>query len=140
MFKPYYESSDKEFILFKGDCRKVLKQVNKKFDLVLMLHVLEHVDDPVGLLSSVKAWITPFAPVIIVVPNAHSIHRLLGVKINLIKNVHELGESDLRVGHKRVYDRRSLIHDIVDAELNLTMHKGFFFKPFNNLSISCFLL
>lgn len=34
MFKPYYESSDKEFILFKGDCRKVLKQVNKKFDLV----------------------------------------------------------------------------------------------------------
>ena len=60
------------------------------FDVVVMEHVLEHVEDPVGILKLAKPWLAPGGQVVIGVPNAHSFHRLAAVKMGLLKDVYEL--------------------------------------------------
>ncbi|MDE6590489.1 MAG: class I SAM-dependent methyltransferase, partial [Oscillospiraceae bacterium] len=76
----------------------------KKYDNILIGHVLEHVEDPVAILKRCKEWKTEDGVILAAVPNSGSLHRLAGVKLGLIKDVAELNESDLKVGHRRVYN------------------------------------
>lgn len=48
-----------------------------RFDLVTMHHTLEHLEDPVGTLRSVRAVLANGGRLLIEVPNWHSIHRLV---------------------------------------------------------------
>ena len=41
----------------------------------------------------------------IVVPNARSLHRLIGERAGLIDDLYRLSEHDLAVGHRRYFDR-----------------------------------
>src|SRR5688500_464573 len=50
---------------------------NKLFNTIIMEHILEHVDDPVGLLERVKNWLAPNGKILLGVPNGDSIHRLV---------------------------------------------------------------
>ena len=52
---------------------------DKKFDIILMSHVLEHIGDPVAALKRIKKWLKPGGIIHIRVPNIES--RLLNNKI-----------------------------------------------------------
>jgi hypothetical protein len=70
------------------------------YDHVICLGVLEHVEeywDFAEVLSEAK-YLT------LTVPNAWSPHRMLGFHKGMIKNLDDLDESDLSIGHKRVFD------------------------------------
>lgn len=74
------------------------------FDVVLATNVLEHMDDPVACLSRVALWLnTGGGRVFVQVPNARSVHRLIGVELGLLKSPLDFSESDVIVGHKRVF-------------------------------------
>jgi len=45
-----------------------------RFDNIVMGHVLEHVEDPVGILKTVRNWLQPNGRVFCAVPNARSPH------------------------------------------------------------------
>lgn len=106
--------------------------LEEKFDVILMFHILEHIDSPVELLKRSKAWLKQGGIIIICVPNANSLHRMLGVEMGLLKDVHELNDSDRKVGHKRVYDFASLYSDIRGAGLVVAEERGVYLKPFSN--------
>ena len=65
------------------------------------------------------------------VPNGHSINRLLGTKMGMLKHPCELGPRDHKVGHRRVYTKSTLIADIHASELRTLWTGGVFFKPFS---------
>ena len=90
-------------------------QAEKKFDCVLILGVLEHVQSPISLLSKARQLLQPGGVLIATVPNANSVHRQLGVKMGLIKSLDELGELDFQVGHRRYYDPRMLTDHAIKA-------------------------
>src|SRR5690242_5261649 len=49
-----------------------------RYDTIVMSHVLEHVGDPVAILSRARTWLAPAGRIIAIVPNADSLHRRLG--------------------------------------------------------------
>lgn len=107
----------------------------KKFDNILIGHVLEHVEDPVAILRRCREWKTDSGIVLAAVPNSGSLHRLAGVKLGLIKDVSELNESDLKVGHRRVYNLDSFIADFHKAGFHVTKSGGYWLKVIPNAQI-----
>ena len=103
-------------------------QSKDKYDIILANHVIEHVDDPVNVLMRIKPFIKNDGKIFITVPNANSIHRLIGVEMNLLENKFQLNTSDIRAGHQRVYDYKSLIDDIKRAGLTIEESGGYNLK------------
>lgn len=102
------------------------------FNTIIMAHILEHVEDPVLIMKRAKKWIKNDGVIIINVPNANSIHRQIGVKMGLLKSIDDLNETDLKVGHRRVFTMDRLKNDINKAGLNLKEIGGIFMKPLTN--------
>ena len=102
------------------------------YDAVLVLHVLEHVDDPPELLRRISRWVKPDGLILLLVPNRASIHRRVALEMGLIKRLDELSARDHLVGHKRVYDLEMLEQDARAAGLAPRTRFGSFLKMLPN--------
>jgi len=100
----------------------------KQVDIILGNHVLEHVDNPVEVLSRSKNWLKNTGYAIFSVPNANSLHRKIGVKLNLLNTVYDLNDQDRLVGHQRVYDQEALLQDVISAGYKIIEVGGFNLK------------
>ncbi len=110
-------------------------QTTEKFDVIVLAHVLEHVKHPVAVLRCAKRWLKRSGVLLVDVPNANSIHRLVGVKMGLLKSITSLNEGDIRIGHRRVYTISALEQDIQTAGLRVKKIGGVFLKPVSNTQI-----
>jgi 2-polyprenyl-3-methyl-5-hydroxy-6-metoxy-1,4-benzoquinol methylase len=108
---------------------------NKLYNTIVMEHILEHVDDPVGLLKRATPWLAPGGKLLLGVPNASSIHRLAAVKMGLLGKPNDLNTRDVALGHRRVYSPATLRADIEEAGLKAIELGGVFFKPLSNKQI-----
>jgi 2-polyprenyl-3-methyl-5-hydroxy-6-metoxy-1,4-benzoquinol methylase len=104
-------------------------------DVVVMAHVLEHVADPVALLTRVRGYLAYGGRAIVTVPNADSLHRHVGVALGLLAATTELNEADERIGHRRVYTKAHLLSDLDAAGFRLEHVGGVFLKPLSNTQI-----
>lgn len=102
------------------------------FDSIILEHILEHVEDPVGLLYRVKKWLAPEGRLFLGVPNGKSIHRLVAVKMGLLENPCQLNSRDHALGHRRVYTTDTFKIDIEKSGLNVLEIGGVYFKPLSN--------
>jgi 2-polyprenyl-3-methyl-5-hydroxy-6-metoxy-1,4-benzoquinol methylase len=105
------------------------------FDTIILEHILEHVEHPVELLRRVKSWSAPDGRILLGVPNGHSIHRLVAVKMGLLASPTELNPRDHAQGHRRVYTSETFKRDIEAAGLRILESGGVFFKPLSNQQI-----
>jgi len=103
-----------------------------KFDYIILCDILEHVIDPIKLLKMSKTWLKNNGKILIISPNAYSVHRRIGLLSGMIKDVHELNSTDLRVGHRRVYDYKLLKKSVKKAGLKVVKEDGFFLKPLSD--------
>ncbi|PYS46233.1 MAG: class I SAM-dependent methyltransferase [Acidobacteria bacterium] len=108
---------------------------DQPFNTIVMEHILEHVEDPVSLVSRVKEWLARGGKLLVGVPNAHSIHRLAAVKMGLLKEPCELNARDRILGHRRVYTPESFRRDLETAGVQVVEKGGVFFKPLSNQQI-----
>lgn len=109
-------------------------QADAKYSDILLARALEHIDDPVALLKKMAGWLRrdAAAGIHIVVPNADSLHRKLGVAMGMIPSVTSLSERDHKYGHKRVYTRTLLEEHIRAAGLQVNFVTGIYLKPLSN--------
>ena len=107
----------------------------RKFDTIIVGHILEHVRNPVLILKRTKKWLKKNGVILIDVPNANSLHRQAGVKMGLLKNCTDLNEADKRIGHRRVYTIETLKRDIKKAGFKIKKSGGIFLKPLSNQQI-----
>jgi 2-polyprenyl-3-methyl-5-hydroxy-6-metoxy-1,4-benzoquinol methylase len=107
----------------------------RQFDTIVLGHVLEHVEDPVDIMRRAASWLAPGGRVIAATPNANSIHRQVGVELGIIEVETQLDASDLRVGHRRVFDLRSLRALVRDAGMTVVQTGGYWLKPLSNAQI-----
>jgi len=107
-------------------------QPDQPFDSIVLEHVLEHVADPVGLLSRAGKWLAPNGRLFVGVPNGNSIHRLVAVKMGLLDNPCQLNSRDHALGHRRVYTPETFRIDIEKSGLKVLEIGGVYFKPLSN--------
>ena len=110
----------------------------RRFDTVVASHVLEHVADPVAVLERARGWLEPDGRLVVVVPNADSLHRQLGVKLGLLPAVDALNAQDVEIGHRRVYRRETLDADIQAAGFEVVERGGVFLKLLSNAQMDSF--
>jgi SAM-dependent methyltransferase len=102
------------------------------YDAVLALHIAEHVDDPVGLFRLVHGWLVPGGAIVVMVPNARSLHRRLAVRMGLQPELDTLSARDHLVGHQRVYDLGTLRADLEAAGFTVEDEFGYQLKTVPN--------
>ena len=100
-----------------------------QYDAIMMTWILEHVISPPEIMARAKEWLAPGGKIYIVVPHAESLHRHVGVAMGMLERVDQLNESDLAIGHRRVYTWEALATDIAAAGLKLVTMEGILLKP-----------
>jgi 2-polyprenyl-3-methyl-5-hydroxy-6-metoxy-1,4-benzoquinol methylase len=98
-------------------------------DAVEMGFVLEHVADPGRLLARYAGFLAPGGVVAIAVPNARSLHRLVGQRAGLLDDLFRLSEHDRALGHRRYFDRERLEQLVEAAGLRVLGCEGILLKP-----------
>jgi SAM-dependent methyltransferase len=111
-------------------------QPDGPLDTIVASHFLEHVDEPVELLGRMRRWLAPDGRIVILVPNAESIHRRIGQRMGLLAQVTDLNEADLRIGHRRVYTADLLRAHCLAAYLRVRLLTGVTFKPLSNAQLA----
>lgn len=106
-----------------------------KYDTIFMTHILEHLDDPTLVLEKAKNWLSESGRIIIAVPNANSLHRLIGVKMGMLQTPQSLNDQDIKLGHRRVYTPDLLKAHVTAAGLNVIHLGGQMIKPLSNRQI-----
>jgi 2-polyprenyl-3-methyl-5-hydroxy-6-metoxy-1,4-benzoquinol methylase len=102
---------------------------DKAFDTIVASYVLEHVEDPVRILTRAAGWLAPSGHVLIVVPHADSLHRRLAVCMGMQQTTDALGPTDRQMGHRRVYTIARMEEDIRQAGLAVVRRQGSLLKP-----------
>ncbi len=103
-----------------------------------MARALEHLDDPVGQLRKMRGWTLPDGRLHIVVPNAQSLHRLIGVHMGFLPAPNAFSERDRKFGHRRVYDMDSLRSHLQQGGWRVETIRGVFLKPLANAQMTQF--
>lgn len=108
---------------------------DRTFDVVVAGLILEHLPEPVEMLRWFRRWVAPGGSLLVSVPNAHSLHRLVAVKMGLLDTPDQLNEQDARLGHQRCYTPDLLREQIAAAGLELLELRGILLKPLANRQI-----
>ncbi|WP_420408253.1 class I SAM-dependent methyltransferase [Hoeflea sp.] len=102
---------------------------DRKFDVIVMGFVLEHVDDPKAVLRRYREFLAPGGRLYVAVPNAKSLNRRLGYEMGMIENIYDLNATDHQLGHKRNYCRDTLRDDIEASGFRSKLEEGIYLKP-----------
>jgi 2-polyprenyl-3-methyl-5-hydroxy-6-metoxy-1,4-benzoquinol methylase len=104
----------------------------RPFDNIIMGHVLEHVEHPIEILTSVRGWLSPNGRVFCAVPNARSLHRQAAVVMGLLPKEDALNDLDVHHGHRRIYTPETLRAAFIEAGFKIEVFGGYFLKPISN--------
>lgn len=105
-------------------------EFDRPFNLIEMGFVLEHVDDPELILRRYRQFLAPEGMLFIAVPNARSLHRLLGHAAGVMPDIYSLSQSDRDLGHKRYFDSDSISRLVMECGYRITGLHGLMLKPF----------
>jgi len=105
----------------------------KRYDNVVMTHVLEHIDDPVLVLKRINdEWLAEDGRFFLVCPNANAPSRQIAVKMGLITHNAAVTPAEAEHGHRCTYSLDTLERDVVAAGLKVVHRSGIFFKALAN--------
>lgn len=105
----------------------------KRYDNIVLTHVLEHLDDPVLVLKRINdEWLAEGGRFFLVCPNANAPSRQIAVKMGLITHNTAVTIAEAAHGHRRTYTLDTLERDVVAAGLKVVYSSGIFFKALAN--------
>jgi 2-polyprenyl-3-methyl-5-hydroxy-6-metoxy-1,4-benzoquinol methylase len=104
-----------------------------KYNNIILTHVLEHINNPVGLMKQIKdEWLSDEGCLFIVCPNANAPSRQIAVKMGLISHNTAITPSEAEHGHRITYTLDTLERDAVAGGLKVIHRSGIFFKALAN--------
>jgi 2-polyprenyl-3-methyl-5-hydroxy-6-metoxy-1,4-benzoquinol methylase len=136
------EASDQAIETAKNEFGDKVKFINglfeevtlpRKYDNIVLTHVLEHLDDPVGVMKRINdEWLTDNGRFFLVCPNANAPSRQIAVKMGLITHNSAITPSEEKHGHRITYSLDTLERDARAAGLSVVQRSGIFFKALAN--------
>jgi 2-polyprenyl-3-methyl-5-hydroxy-6-metoxy-1,4-benzoquinol methylase len=106
-----------------------------RFDNIVFGHVLEHVEDPIGIVRRAATWLAPKGRILAAVPNSRSLHRQAAVLMGLLPAEDALNAIDLQHGHRRVFNPETFRQCFIAAGLAVDVFGGYWIKPVSNRQI-----
>jgi SAM-dependent methyltransferase len=147
-FLPYFdditcvEASDEAVKIAKNEFGNKVKFINAlfetaklpaRYDNIILTHVLEHLDDPIGVMKRINdEWLTETGRFFLVCPNANAPSRQIAVKMGLITHNDAITPAEKEHGHRITYSLDTLERDAKAAGLNVVHRSGIFFKALAN--------
>ena len=108
-------------------------QLPRKYDNIILTHVLEHIDDPVRVLKRINdEWLADGGRFFLVCPNANAPSRQIAVKMGLISHNAAVTPAEAEHGHRCTYTLDTLERDATLAGLDVVHRSGIFFKALAN--------
>lgn len=108
-------------------------ELPKRYDNIIMTHVLEHLDDPMQVLKRINdEWLSEGGRFFLVCPNANAPSRQIAVKMGLISHNSAVTPAEAEHGHRITYTLDTLERDAVAAGLKVVHRSGIFFKALAN--------
>ena len=105
----------------------------RRYDNIILTHVLEHIDDPVALLKRInEEWLTEDGRLFLVCPNANAPSRQIAVLMGLISHQSAVTSPEAAHGHRRTYSLDTLERDAAAGGLEVVNRTGVFFKALAN--------
>lgn len=105
----------------------------RRYDNVVLTHVLEHLDDPVGVLRRINdEWLSDKGRLFLVCPNANAPSRQIAVKMGLITHNAAVTPAEKEHGHTITYSLDTLERDARAGGLDVILRTGIFFKALAN--------
>lgn len=105
----------------------------RKYDNIVLTHVLEHIDDPVKVLKRINdEWLSDSGRFFLVCPNANAPSRQIAVKMGLISHNAAITPAEKEHGHHITYTLDTLERDAKAAGLKVVHRSGIFFKALAN--------
>lgn len=105
----------------------------KRYDNIVLTHVLEHLDDPVRVLRRINdEWLAEGGRCFLVCPNANAPSRQIAVKMGLITHNAAVTPAEAEHGHRCTYALDTLERDAEEAGLKVVHRSGIFFKALAN--------
>jgi 2-polyprenyl-3-methyl-5-hydroxy-6-metoxy-1,4-benzoquinol methylase len=136
------EASDEAIAVAKSNLRNDITfiqstfenaKLDRKFNNIIMTHVLEHIDDPVSVLKRINnEWLADDGNFFLVCPNANAPSRQIAVKMGLIEHNSAVTEGERKHGHRVTYTFDTLERDAKLAGFNIAYRSGIFFKALAN--------
>jgi GNAT superfamily N-acetyltransferase len=106
-----------------------------KFKSIFLVHVLEHMDDPVVELSRLGRWLSPGGSLFVLVPNADALSRQIAMKMGIMKDVQDVLPGEKMQGHLRTYNKEMLLNHAESAGLVVSHAGGILRKPLANFQL-----
>ena len=108
-------------------------ELERRYDNIVMTHVLEHIDDPIKVLKRVNdEWLSDNGKFFLVCPNANAPSRQIAVKMGLITHNSAVTPAEEEHGHRCTYTLDTLERDAKAAGLKVVKREGIFFKALAN--------
>lgn len=107
-------------------------ETTDRFDNVFLMHVLEHVIDPVAVLGKAGSLLARGGRLFAMVPNADALSRQIAVEMGVLTHRDAFSEADRRGGHRRTYVIDTLKRDVRAAGLSILHVGGVFLKILAN--------
>lgn len=136
------EASDKAIAEAEGVLGNKVKYVHslfeevklpQRYDNIILTHVLEHLDNPVGIMKRINdEWLSDTGRFFLVCPNANAPSRQIAVKMGLITHNSAITPAEAEHGHRITYTLDTLERDAKAAGLKVIYRSGIFFKALAN--------
>jgi SAM-dependent methyltransferase len=105
----------------------------QRYDNIVLTHVLEHLDDPVGVLARINnEWLADTGRLFLVCPNANAPSRQIAVNMGLISHNAAITPAEAAHGHRITYSLDTLERDARASGLRIVHRSGIFFKALAN--------
>lgn len=108
-------------------------KLEKKYDNIFLTHVLEHIDDRIGLLVKIREeWLSETGVLFVACPNANAPSRQIAVKMGIIASNAAVTDAERMHGHTVTYSLDTLESEIRKSGLTVIHKSGIFFKALAN--------
>ena len=114
-------------------------ELTEAYDSIFLVHTLEHLDNPVQVLSAINGWLSERGRLFLAVPNANAASRQIAVKMGLISHNAAVTEGERTHGHRCTYSLDTLERDAKAAGLRVVQSGGVIFKPLANFQFDAAL-
>lgn len=105
------------------------------YDAIFLVHVLEHIDNPVESLTQIKRWLKPSGFLYLMVPNADALSREIAKMMGLMNETRDVLPGEKLQGHLRTYNLNALTKDVEESGLVIKESGGVLHKPLANFQI-----